>query len=259
MDLGIKGRKAIICAASKGLGKACAMALSREGVDVVIAARGAEALEATAKEIRNETGGKVTAVVADVTTRQGRAALLNACKEPDILITNAGGPPHGDFREFDVDDWIKALNTNMIPAIEPIKATIDPMIARKFGRIVNITSRAVKEPGSNLPLSNGARAGLTGFASSVARDVAEHNVIMNNLLPGSFETDRLRSGINEMVKKTGKSAEELRKWGVSRIPARRIGDPEEFGAMCAYLCSVHVGYMVAQNIMMDGGEYPGLL
>ncbi len=172
MDLGIKGRRAIVCAASKGLGRACAMALAREGVEVIIAARTADRLEATAKEIRDETGAKVTAVAADVTTDEGRALLLKACKDPDILVNNAGGPPPGDFRNFSKEDWFKAVNDNMITAIELIKATIDPMIERKFGRIVNITSHTVKEPSGVLGLSNGARAGLTGFVSGLARDVA---------------------------------------------------------------------------------------
>jgi 3-oxoacyl-[acyl-carrier protein] reductase len=259
MDLGIKGRRAIVCAASKGLGKACAMALAREGVEVTIAARTADVLEATAKEIREQTGAKVTAVAVDVTTEEGRAQLLAACKDPDILINNAGGPPTGDFRKFTREDWLAAVNGNMLTAIELIKATIDPMIERKFGRIVNITSHTVKEPAGPLGLSNGARAGLTGFVSGVAREVAHHNVIINNLLPGQFETDRLRSNMSKFAEKMGKTTDELMEIGKKRIPVRRFGQPEEFGAMCAYLCSAHVGYFIAQNVLLDGGQFPGLL
>src|SRR5512134_1781512 len=192
MDLGIKGRTALVCAASKGLGKGCALALAREGVNVVITARGREALEATAEEIRKATGARVTAVAGDITTPEGRAQALAACPSPDILVNNAGGPPPGDFRSWTRDDWIKAVDANMLTPIELIKATVDGMIARKFGRIINITSAAVKAPIEILGLSNGARAGLTGFVAGISRKTVIANVTINGLLPGPFNTDRLR-------------------------------------------------------------------
>src|SRR3954463_8565042 len=213
MDLGIRGRAALVCAASKGLGKGCAVALAREGVDVTLVARRAEALNATADEIRRETGVKVTVVVADITTPEGRSAALSAIAQPDILVNNAGGPPPGDFREWDRDTWIKAIDANMLTPIELIKATVDGMIARKFGRIVNITSSAVKAPIDILGLSNGARSGLTGFVAGVARKVAVHNVTINNLLPGSFDTDRLEKTMEGRAKATGKSIAELKSAG----------------------------------------------
>src|SRR5689334_4965633 len=193
MDLGIKGKTALVCAASKGLGKGCAMALAKEGVSLVITARGKDALEATAEEIRRATGMKVATVAGDITTAEGRAAALKACPSPDILVNNAGGPPPGDFRAWGRDEWIKAIDANMLTPIELIKATVDGMIARKFGRIVNITSGAVKNPIPELGLSNGARTGLTGFVAGIARQTVRHNVTMNGLLPGPFDTDRLRS------------------------------------------------------------------
>ncbi len=254
MDLGIRGRSAIVNAASKGLGRACAFSLAREGVDLVISARGAEALEATAAEIRAQTGVKVTAVVADVVTEAGRAAVLAACPEPDILVNNCGGPKPGSFRDWTRDDWIAALDSNMLSAIELIKATIDPMIARRFGRIVNITSSAVKAPIGMLGLSNGARAGLTGFVAGVARQVAEHNVTINNLLPGVFDTDRVRVPLKAMAQQQGKTEEDLLAAAFGQIPARRIGDPHEFGEACAFLCGAHAGYIVGQNFLMDGGQ-----
>src|SRR5271157_2856299 len=195
MDLGLKGRTAIVCAASKGLGRACAMSLAREGVDLTITARTADVLERTAEEIRAATGARVTPVAGDITTEAGRAAALAACPEPDILVNNAGGPPHGDFREWTIEDWQKAVNANMLTPIMLIKATVDGMCARKFGRIVNITSGSVKSPIANLGMSNGARTGLTAFCAGIARQVAKHNVTINGLLPGPFLTDRLRSGI----------------------------------------------------------------
>ncbi len=202
MDLGIKGRNALVCAASKGLGKGCAMALAREGVNLVITARGKEALEATADEIRKATGAKVVAVAGDITTAEGRAQALAACPSPDILVNNAGGPPPGDFRNWTREDWIKAVDANMLTPIELMKATIDGMIARKFGRIVNITSGAVKMPIPELGLSNGARTGLTGFVAGLSRQVAQHNVTINGLLPGPFDTDRLRGNMEFNAKKT---------------------------------------------------------
>ena len=257
MDLGIKGKTALVCAASKGLGKGCAMSLAREGVSLVITARGKEALEATAEEIRKETGAKVTAVAGDITTPEGRAAALAACPQPDILVNNAGGPPPGDFRNWSRDDWIKALDGNMLTPIELIKATIDGMISRKFGRIVNITSGAVKMPIPELGMSNGARTGLTGFVAGLSRAVAQHNVTINNLLPGPFDTDRLRSNMEFNAKKLGKTAAELAKQRADANPSKRFGTVEEFGDACAFLCSAHAGYIVGQNLLLDGGAFPG--
>jgi len=257
MDLGIKGRTALVCAASKGLGKGCAMSLAREGVNLVITARGQDALEATADEIRKATGAKVTAVAGDITTPEGRAAALKACPAPDILVNNAGGPPPGDFRNWSRDDWIKALDGNMLTPIELIKATIDGMISRKFGRIVNITSGAVKMPIPELGMSNGARTGLTGFVAGLSRAVAQHNVTINNLLPGPFDTDRLRSNMEFNAKKMGKTAAELAKQRADANPSKRFGTIEEFGEACAFLCSARAGYIVGQNLLLDGGAFPG--
>jgi len=259
MDMGIKGRNALVCAASKGLGKGCAMALAREGVNLVITARGKEALEATAGEIRKATGAKVTAVAGDITTPEGRAAALAACPQVDILVNNAGGPPPGDFRNWTREDWVKALDANMLTPIELIKATVDGMIARKFGRIVNITSGAVKLPIPELGLSNGARTGLTGFVAGLARQTVQHNVTINGLLPGPFDTDRLRSSLAFNAEKMGKSVEEVTKARAAGNPAKRFGTSEEFGAACAFLCSAHAGYITGQNLLMDGGHYPGTL
>jgi 3-oxoacyl-[acyl-carrier protein] reductase len=257
MDLGIKGKNALVCAASKGLGKGCAMALAREGVNLVITARGKEALEATAEEIRKATGAKVVAVVGDITTSEGRAQALAACPSPDILVNNAGGPPPGDFRSWTRDDWVKAVDANMLTPIELMKATIDGMIARKFGRIINITSGAVKMPIPELGLSNGARTGLTGFVAGLSRQVAQHNVTINALLPGPFDTDRLRSNFEFNAKKLGKSPEELAKVRADANPSKRFGTIEEFGAACAFLASVHAGYITGQNLLLDGGAFPG--
>jgi 3-oxoacyl-[acyl-carrier protein] reductase len=259
MDLGIRGRTALVCAASKGLGKACAMSLAREGVAVTIVARTAATLEAAAAEIRAATGTTVTAVAADITTPAGRAAALAACPAPDILINNAGGPPPGDFRDWERDDWIKALDANMLTAIELIKATVDGMIARRFGRIVNITSSAVKAPIASIGLSNGARAGLTGFCAGVARQVARHNVTINSLLPGPFATDRLRSNFAEEAQKQGKDFDTVWQARMAQNPAGRFGDPAEFGEACAFLCSAQAGYINGQNLLLDGGQYPGTL
>ena len=259
MDLGLKGRKAVVCGASAGLGRATATALAREGVSVVIAARSAEPLRKAAEEIAAETGAPVNAVAADVTTEQGRAALLNACPEPDILINNAGGPPPGDFRKWSREDWLKAIDANMLSAIFLIQATIDGMITRKFGRVVNITSHMVKQPASILGLSNGARAGLTGFVGGLAREVARHNVTLNNVLPGQFDTDRLRSNHQRFAQTSGEDLEALRERQRNQIPARRFGDPAEFGDMCAFLCGARAGYITGQNILLDGGQFPGLL
>ena len=257
MDLGIRGKTALVCAASKGLGKGCALALAREGVNLVITARGAEALEATAAEIRNEWKVQVTAVAGDITTAQGREAALKAAPAPDILVNNAGGPPPGDFREWDRETWVKAVDANMITPILMIRAVVDGMIARNFGRIVNITSGAVKAPIPELGLSNGARTGLTGFIAGLSRTTVRHNVIINNLLPGPFETDRLRSNLEFNAKKLGKTAAELRKARTDANPAGRFGTIEEFGDACAFLCSAQAGFITGQNLLMDGGSYPG--
>jgi 3-oxoacyl-[acyl-carrier protein] reductase len=257
MDLGIRGKTALVCAASKGLGKGCAMALAREGVNVVITARGKEALEATAEEIRKAFGAKVTAVAGDITTEEGRRAALAACPAPDLLVNNAGGPPPGDFRAWDRDAWVKALDANMIAPILLIRAVIDTMIERKFGRVVNITSGAVKMPIPELGLSNGARTGLTGFVAGLARDVAKHNVTINNLLPGPFDTERLRSNFAYNARRIGTTPEELARARAEANPAKRFGTAAEFGDACAYLCSAQAGYITGQNLLMDGGVYPG--
>ena len=257
MDYGIKGRKAIVCASSQGLGKGCAMALAREGVDLVINARNAAALEATADEIRRVTGATVTAIAADITAPEGRAAVLAACPAPDILINNAGGPPIGDFRDWDETIWEKAVNDNMVTPIMLIRAVVDGMIARKFGRIVNITSGAVKAPIPELGLSNGARTGLTGFVAGLSRKTVRHNVTINALLPGPFETDRLRSNLAFNAKAAGKTVDELRKARADANPAGRFGTIEEFGDACAYLCSAQAGYITGQNLLLDGGSFPG--
>ena len=257
MDLGIRGRTALVCAASKGLGKGCAASLAREGVNLVITARGAEALEATAAELRKSFQIKVSVVVGDITTPEGREQALKACPSPDILVNNAGGPPPGDFKDWDRDTWVKALDANMITPILLMRAVVDGMIARKFGRIVNITSGAVKAPIPELGLSNGARTGLTGFVAGLARKTVRQNVTINSLLPGPFDTDRLRSNFVFNAQKTGKTVEELRKSRAEANPAGRFGTIEEFGDACAYLCSAQAGYITGQNLLMDGGSYPG--
>jgi len=259
MDLGIAGKWALVCAASKGLGKGCAAALVREGVNVVITARGAGALQATAAELRALGGGEVRAVAGDITTAEGRAGALAACPQVDILVNNAGGPPPGDFREWGRDAWIKALDANMLTPIELIKATVDGMIARRFGRIVNITSGAVKMPIPELGLSNGARTGLTGFVAGIARQTVQHNVTINGLLPGPFDTDRLRGNLKFNAEKLKKTVEELAKARAEANPAKRFGTIEEFGAACAFLCSAQAGFITGQNLLMDGGAFPGTL
>jgi len=258
MDLGIAGRKAIVCASSKGLGRACAVQLAREGVAVTINARSPEPLEEAAAAIRAE-GGTVAAVACDVTTPEGRARLLQACPQPDILVNNAGGPPPGDFRDWSRDDWIKALDANMLTAIELIKATVDGMIERGFGRVVNITSVAVKAPIDVLGLSNGARSGLTGFCAGIARQTVRHNVTINGLLPGPFDTARLASTMTAVAKRQGRSLEEVTRERAADNPAGRFGDPEEFGQACAFLCSARAGFITGQNIVLDGGAFPGTL
>lgn len=257
MDLGIKGRKAIICASSKGLGKGCAIALAEAGVDVVINGRNEEVLAQTAKEITDLTGVKVTAVAADVSTKNGQQALLAACPEPDILVNNNGGPPRRDFRELDRDDMIGGVISNMITPIELTQAVLDGMVARRFGRIVNVTSGAVKMPFVGLDLSSGARAGLTAFLSGISRTVADKNVTINNLLPGIFDTDRIRSLFPEAAEKSGKTVEEIATERADPIPAGRFGTPTEFGNTCAFMCSQHAAFMTGQNILVDGGMYNG--
>ena len=254
MDYAIRGRSAIVCAASQGLGRACALALAGEGVDLVINARGVDALEATAQEIRRAAGVCVTAVPADITSKEGRAAVLAACPAPDILVNNAGGPPIGDFRDWDEGAWQKAVNDNMVTPIMLIRAVIDGMIERRFGRIVNVTSRSVKGPLPHLGLSNGARAGLTGFVAGLARQVARHNVAINNLLPGPFLTDRQIDGLTRLAAKAGQDYGTFLKARVAENPAGRFGTPEEFGAACAFLCSANAGFIVGQNLVIDGGS-----
>ena len=253
MDYGIRGRSAIVCAASQGLGKGCALALAQEGVDLVINARSVDALSATADEIRRATGVNVIAVSADITSREGRAAVLAACSAPDILVNNAGGPPIGDFRDWDEVVWMKAVNDNMITPIMLIRAVVDGMIARGFGRIVNITSRSVKAPLAHLGLSNGARAGLTGFVAGLARQVAKHNVIINNLLPGPFATARQIDGLRKLAAKAGQDYDAFAKARMQEVPAGRFGTPEEFGKACAFLCGADAGFIVGQNLLIDGG------
>jgi len=260
MDLGIQGKWALVCAASKGLGKGCARALVQEGVHVVITARGDVALQATAAELRALAPGvQVLAVAGDITTPAGRAAALAACPQVDILVNNAGGPPPGDFRDWDRETWIKALDANMLTPIELIKATVDGMAARGYGRVVNITSAAVKAPIDILGLSNGARSGLTGFVAGLARQprLASRNVTINSLLPGPFDTDRLRGTMAGAAAKTGKSIDVLLEERRQLNPTRRFGYADEFGAYCAFLCSLHAGYVTGQNLLLDGGAYPG--
>jgi 3-oxoacyl-[acyl-carrier protein] reductase len=257
MDLGIRGKTALVCAASKGLGRGCAAALAREGVNLVITARGQEALEATAQDLRKQFSVSVTAVCGDITTEEGRKQALAACPAPDILVNNAGGPPPGDFRNWDRDAWLKALDANMISPILLIRAVVDGMIAGKFGRIVNITSGAVKNPIPELGLSNGARTGLTGFVAGLSRKTVRHNVTINGLLPGPFDTDRLRSNMEFNAKATGKSVEDLRKARAEANPSGRFGSIEEFGDACAFLCSAQAGYITGQNLLLDGGSYTG--
>ncbi len=260
MDLGIKGRRALVCASSKGLGRACAIALANEGVHVTLTARGAEALAATAADIRKHAPGvEVIEVVGDITTPEGRAQALAAAGQIDILINNAGGPPPGDFRNWTRDDWIKALDANMLTPIELIKATVDGMMARKFGRIVNITSAAVKAPIDVLGLSNGARTGLTGFVAGLSRKTVRANVTINALLPGPFNTDRLRGVTAAQAKAANRPVDDLIAQRMNENPAGRFGDPEEFGLACAFLCGDKSGFITGQNILLDGGAFPGTL
>jgi 3-oxoacyl-[acyl-carrier protein] reductase len=257
MDLGIAGRKAIVCASSRGLGKACARALAEAGCEVVINGRDQKKLDAAAAELANIAGVKVIPIAADVATPEGQKALLAACPAPDILVNNNGGPPPRDFRELTRQQMIDGVVANMVVAIELIQKVIGPMTERKFGRIVNITSGSVKMPLAGLDLSSGARAGLTAFLAGVSRTVADKNVTINNILPGAFDTDRLRSVLSKTAEQKGVSADEAAAARAATIPARRFGQPDEFGAACAFLCSSHAGYITGQNLLIDGGVFNG--
>ena len=260
MDLKIANKWALVCAASKGLGRGCAEALVREGVNVVITARGADALQATAAALHTlNVGVQVRTVAGDITTAEGRAAALAACPQVDILVNNAGGPPPGDFRDWGRDAWLAAIEANMLTPIELIKAVVDPMAARGYGRVINITSSSVKAPIDFLGLSNGARSGLTGFVAGTARQskLASRNVTINNILPGSFDTDRLRSGFASVAQKSGQPLEAVMDARRKTVPALRFGTPDEFGALCAFLCSAQAGYITGQNLLIDGGAFPG--
>ena len=256
MDLGIKGKLAIVCASSRGLGFGCANELAANGVDVIMNGIDANRLKDAADRIRSEHGVNVVAVAADVTTEQGRAEVLGAAdRVVDILVNNAGGPPPGDFRDWGREDWMNAVNANMFTPIEMIKAVIDPMIKQRFGRIVNITSGSVKNPIPHLGLSNGARAGLTGFVAGLARQVAQHNVTINGLLPGQFNTDRIASLFEARAKKENMPAAEVRAEAEAGNPCRRLGEANEFGQACAFLCGANSGYVVGQNLLIDGGTF----
>ncbi len=258
MDLGIAGRKAIVCASSRGLGRACAKALAAAGCEVVVNGRDRDRLAATAAALRKATGAKITPVAADVASADGQKALLAACPEPDILVNNNAGPPFRDFRELDRGKMIDGVIANMIVAVELIQKVIDPMVAKKFGRIVNITSGSVKAPIAGLDLSSGARAGLTAFLAGIARSVAAANVTINFVLPGIFETDRFRSNVEATVKKRRISYEAVLKERIEAVPAHRVGDPDELGNTCAFLCSAQAGYITGQNVLIDGGAFPGV-
>jgi 3-oxoacyl-[acyl-carrier protein] reductase len=257
MDLGIAGRKAIVCASSKGLGRACATSLAEAGCEVVVNGRNRDAVEATAAAIRQATGATVIAVAADVATAEGQQALFAVCPEPDIVVNNNAGPPFRDFRELTRQQIIDGVIANMVVAIEITQKVVDPMVKRNFGRIVNITSGTVKAPLVGLDLSSGARAGLTAFMAGVARSVACANVTINFMQPGPFATDRLQSNIEATAAKRGTTVEAITKERRAAIPAQRFGTPEEFGAACAFLCSAHAGFITGQNLLLDGGTFPG--
>ena len=262
MDLELRGKWALVCGASKGLGLGCAQALVKEGVNVLIVARGSEVLEQAASNLianyAEPTGATVLFCAQDITTEAGRAAVFAMRREFDVVVTNAGGPPTGNFRDWDRDAWIRAVDANMLTPIELIKATVDGMAARGFGRIVNITSSAVKSPIDILGLSNGARSGLTGFVAGVSRSsLAGKGVTINNLLPGAFDTDRLKTNFVAASEKTGQSIDAIADARRKTIPAQRFGTPEEFGAVCAFLCSHQAGYITGQNVLVDGGAFPG--
>ncbi len=257
MDLGIAGRKALLTASSRGLGRACAEALAAEGVDLVINGRDGEVLERTAQSIRDSHGVEVIAVRADIDTTEGRAALLAACPEPDILVNNNWGPPPGDWASFEYEDWLASLESNMLTPIMMIRAAIGPMRRRRFGRIVNITSQMVKSPFSVMALSAGARTGLTAAVKALSRDVAKDNVTINNLLPERIDTERQVYMARKRAESAGISYEAARQEIVDSIAAGRMGRPEELGAACAFLCSSHAGYISGQNLQVDGGSYRG--
>jgi 3-oxoacyl-[acyl-carrier protein] reductase len=257
MNLGITGKTALVCGASRGLGRACAEALAREGVNLVIVARTRDVLERAAAEIARAAGVKVVPVDADLTTGAGRAAAVAACPAPDILINNSQGPLPGDFRTWSRDDWIAALDDMMLGPIEMMRLTVDGMAARGFGRIVNIVSRSVKVPQGELGLSNGARAGLVGFAAGLARQFAARNVTINNLLPGIFDSDAQHRHIRGMLEGSGKTFDQVFRERAAASTAKRYGDPAEFGACCAFLCSAHAGYITGQSLLIDGGSFPG--
>lgn len=267
MDLGISGKTALVCAASKGLGFACAQALAQAGVELVITARTEGPLQQAAETLRSLGARHVVAVAGDITSPQGRRDALNAAADLhygqagafDILVTNAGGPPPGDFREWDIEAWQQALLANMLTPIELMKGVVDGMIDRRWGRIVNITSAAVKAPSPYLGLSNGARTGLTGFVAGFSRQVAPHGITVNNLLPGTFDTDRLRSNLLAGARQAGQDIDTYTEARKQAVPARRFGSPDEFGATCAFLCSQHSAYLTAQNVLIDGGAFPGTL
>ena len=259
LDFGIAGKTAVVCASSKGLGYGCADALAAVGVNLVMNARTAETLAAAADKIRTKHGVTVTEVASDITTPEGRAAVLDAAGHVDILVNNAGGPPPGDFRDWTRETWIEAFDANMLAAFDLIKTVVDPMIERRFGRIVNITSGSVKTPIPILGLSNGARAALTGFCGGLARQVAQHNVTINGLLPGQFNTDRIESLIGNTAKAEGRTPAEVRATFEARNPAKRLGEIEEFGFACAWMCSAHSGYLTGQNILIDGGSFNSTL
>jgi 3-oxoacyl-[acyl-carrier protein] reductase len=257
MDLGIAGRKALVCASSRGLGRACALALAKAGCEVVINGRDRKALDAEADELRRASGANVTVVQGDVATPEGQTALLAACPEPAILVNNNAGPPFRDFRQLTRPQMLDGVIANMVAAIELTQKVIDPMVRNKFGRIVSITSGSVKMPLAGLDLSSGARAGLTAFLAGIARSVASSNVTINFLLPGTFETERLRSNLEANAKAKGISFEQAKSERMATVPAKRFGTPDEFGAICAFLCSAQAGYLTGQNILVDGGAFPG--
>lgn len=259
IDMGIAGRRAIVCASSDGLGKACATALARCGVDVVINGRTAEKLAATAAEITRMTGRPVRTAVADVTTREGRAALLAVENAPDILVNNAGGPPPGDLLSATGEAWLAAVNANMLSAVALTTTVVAGMMDRSWGRIITITSSTVKSVMPMLGLSTAARAGLTGFTATLAREVAPHGVTVNNLLPGFFETSRLQRYFSDLAAAKNVTVEQARATRIAEVPVRRPGNPDEFGLWCAFLASVHSGYITGQNILLDGGAFPGTI
>jgi len=257
MELGLKGKKAIVCASSRGLGRGCALALAKEGVSLVINGVDQERILRTADEIAKRTSVEVTPIAADLDDPEGRAALLDACPDPDILINNNGGPPPGNFRDWGKEEWDAGLTANFLAPTELIRATVDGMIERGFGRIVNVTSIAVRTPFPGLAMSSASRSALTALVASVSREVAAHNVTINNLQPGIFETDRMLIGLKGAAKATGSTVEDTRAGMLSNIPAGRFGDPEEFGHACAFLCSSHSGFITGQNLLLDGGHFRG--